>query len=100
MRGVFRSDVAWVCRSDVSRDRTTNPDISEIATYLAPASRQTCLPDTADLRAQPGQLLLDILVATIEVVDAVDEIGRASCRARVCQYVLISVVAGTLKKKR
>src|SRR3546814_16388272 len=28
------------------------------------------------------------------------EIGRASCRERVCQYVLISVVAGSLKKKR
>src|SRR3546814_13052762 len=28
------------------------------------------------------------------------EIGRASCRERVCQYVLISVVAVYLKKKR
>src|SRR3546814_14280326 len=27
------------------------------------------------------------------------QIGRASCRERVCQYVWISVVAGTLKKK-
>src|SRR3546814_18257545 len=29
-----------------------------------------------------------------------DEIGRASCRERVCQYVSISVVAVSLKKKR
>src|SRR3546814_18689228 len=29
-----------------------------------------------------------------------DEIGRASCRERVCQYVKISVVAVTLKKKK
>src|SRR3546814_12569504 len=28
------------------------------------------------------------------------EIGRASCRERVCQYVSISGVAGSLKKKR
>src|SRR3546814_12941103 len=28
------------------------------------------------------------------------EIGRASCRERVCQYVYISVVAGALKKKK
>src|SRR3546814_19516848 len=28
------------------------------------------------------------------------EIGRESCRERVCQYVEISVVAGTFKKKR
>src|SRR3546814_20304183 len=27
------------------------------------------------------------------------EIGRASCRERVCQDVLVSVVAGSLKKK-
>src|SRR3546814_16423790 len=31
---------------------------------------------------------------------AVEEIGRASCRERVCQYVLISVVAVALKKKK
>src|SRR3546814_19315139 len=28
------------------------------------------------------------------------EIGRASCRERVCQYVSISVVAGSFKKKK
>src|SRR3546814_16978652 len=28
------------------------------------------------------------------------QIGRASCRERVCQYVLISVVAVSLKKKK
>src|SRR3546814_17426175 len=28
-----------------------------------------------------------------------DQIGRASCRERVCQYVSISVVAGSLQKK-
>src|SRR3546814_12221356 len=32
--------------------------------------------------------------------DPWDEIGRASCRERVCQYVLISVVAVSLKKKK
>src|SRR3546814_15772078 len=29
-----------------------------------------------------------------------DKIGRASCRERVCQYVSISVVAVSLKKKQ
>src|SRR3546814_14756709 len=28
------------------------------------------------------------------------EIGRASCRERVCQYVWVSVVAGSVKKKK
>src|SRR3546814_1512630 len=31
---------------------------------------------------------------------ALEEIGRASCRERVCQYVYISVVAVSLKKKK
>src|SRR3546814_12573149 len=30
--------------------------------------------------------------------NSAEEIGRASCRARVCTYVSISVVAGSLKK--
>src|SRR3546814_17537756 len=30
----------------------------------------------------------------------IEEIGRGSGRERVCQYVLISVVAGSLKKKK
>src|SRR3546814_18492033 len=29
-----------------------------------------------------------------------EQIGRASCRERVCQYVLISVVAVSLKQKK
>src|SRR3546814_15603434 len=33
-------------------------------------------------------------------VEKLHEIGRASCRERVCQYVQISVVAVTLKKKK
>src|SRR3546814_9914948 len=32
--------------------------------------------------------------------NAAPEIGRASCRERVCQYVSISVVAVSLKKKK
>src|SRR3546814_18774101 len=33
-------------------------------------------------------------------IDDAIEIGRASCRERVCQYVLISVVAVSLEKKK
>src|SRR3546814_18911981 len=33
-------------------------------------------------------------------IDVDQEIGRASCRERVCQYVWISVVAESLKKKK
>src|SRR3546814_18769749 len=37
--------------------------------------------------------------ALFELTDLVGEIGRASCRERVCQYVAIPVVAVSLKKK-
>src|SRR3546814_14552350 len=49
------------------------------------------------------QLLNDTLCSTIIVDEAgqkkINEIGRASCRARGCQYVWITVVAVSLKKK-
>src|SRR3546814_12040689 len=42
-----------------------------------------------------GDILSDLGPATVGSI----EIGRASCRERVCQYVYISVVAVSLKKK-
>src|SRR3546814_19944652 len=39
-------------------------------------------------------------IAAIGAAHARFEIGRASCRERVCQYGEISVVAGTLKKHK
>src|SRR3546814_17569708 len=38
--------------------------------------------------------------AAAAFVESDDEIGRASCRERVCQYVSISVVAVSLNKKK
>src|SRR3546814_13945775 len=47
----------------------------------------------------PG--LLDIVQKSLERgFRLVAEIGRASCRERVCQYVSLSVVAVSLKKKK
>src|SRR3546814_14466560 len=40
-----------------------------------------------------------LAVAARAVVIHLEQIGSASCRERVCQTVLISVVAGLLKKK-
>src|SRR3546814_20055556 len=39
-------------------------------------------------------------IAAAVATAATAEIGRASCRERVCQYVSISVVAVSLKKKK
>src|SRR3546814_11608674 len=54
--------------------------------------------------ADPRYETLVIVIATVGIslgalLASVREIGRASCRERVCQYVLISVVAVSLKKK-
>src|SRR3546814_13967469 len=40
-----------------------------------------------------------VLQGTFDFARLADQIGRASCRERVCQYVEISVVAVSLKKK-
>src|SRR3546814_14260492 len=42
----------------------------------------------------------DIHRTTASEVFGVDQIGRASCRGRVCQYVSISGVAVSLKTKK
>src|SRR3546814_21002976 len=44
-----------------------------------------------------------VVIAVVKFKDrlaSIKQIGRASCRERVCQYVSISVVAVTLKKKK
>src|SRR3546814_19313635 len=42
----------------------------------------------------------DMRIAQEEIFGPVLEIGRASCRERVCQYVSFSVVAVSLNKKK
>src|SRR3546814_15857401 len=47
---------------------------------------------------KPGFTTVSMIVVGSDGV-LIAEIGRASCRERVCQYVYISVVAVSLKKK-
>src|SRR3546814_880299 len=55
--------------------------------------------DTAPIHAD-APLFVDQSTESAILVTGIKEIGRASCRERVCQYVRISVVAGSLKKKK
>src|SRR3546814_20815590 len=60
---------------------------------------------TRPLRGGARGTQIDAALATIGRLALVDleasgEIGRASCRARVCKYVSISVVAVSLKKQQ
>src|SRR3546814_19503080 len=58
-------------------------------------SARVLAPGRAPLRT-PGEY--PELRCPFAVPVIVREIGRASCRERVCPYVLFSVVAGTFKK--
>src|SRR3546814_11476503 len=63
--------------------------------------RAEAVPDAAQLQADhAGTDDAQALGHLVDIQRADVEIGRASCRERVCQYVQITVVAGTLKKKQ
>src|SRR3546814_13787582 len=55
--------------------------------------------ETGNLMFRKTARNVNLPAATCGRVCVVEEIGRASCRDRVCKYVLISVVAGSLNKK-
>src|SRR3546814_11832312 len=56
----------------------------------------------AEMLQMMSEVLLPLEVSedTIGLAAIREEIGRASCRERVCQYVSISVVPVALKKKQ
>src|SRR3546814_12848935 len=62
-----------------------------------PNRRVTVNLAPADLPKEGGRFDLPIALGILAA--SVQKIGRASCRERVCQYVVIAVVAGALKKK-
>src|SRR3546814_11050148 len=51
-------------------------------------------------RSNGGLGVVELHSAMIGYRYAIGQIGRASCRERVCQYVYISVVAVSLKKEK
>src|SRR3546814_14201668 len=87
-----------VCSSDLAA--TTAEALNEIDLGLwsgrnfdaLAADKDWALWNTARAHARPpgGEAMIEVQAR---------EIGRASCRERVCQYVSISVVAGLLKKQ-
>src|SRR3546814_15749142 len=53
-----------------------------------------------DLHMNRRDFIKTVAAGSAATLAAEKQIGRASCRERVCQYVSISVVAGSLKKKK
>src|SRR3546814_19569332 len=70
------------------------------ATRLRMASEASSRRDTIGEATGSSRLANPFPTACTGLVDAIlPKIGSASCRERVCQYVYISVVAVTYKKK-
>src|SRR3546814_16564982 len=95
-----------VCSSDLTMTMTGAPDAhfySEVryrgakSVVIAPDYNEAA--KFADLWLHPKQGTDAALALALGHV-VLREIGRASCRDRVCQYVYISVVAVSLQKKQ
>src|SRR3546814_13823725 len=57
------------------------------------------LPDPGAVRRNAKAMKATLAPFGIQAEQILQQIGRASCRERVCQYAQISVVAGSLKKQ-
>src|SRR3546814_13816145 len=90
----FYPTPAAVTRALIGAERRALFDACDIANPVwEPCGRGGAI--TAEMEAAGFRTIATDLIAD----PAHREIGRASCRERVCQYVLISVVAVSLKKK-
>src|SRR3546814_18305904 len=68
--------------------------VDYVNNYLAPIFEKENPGDTVKaVGTGPGD------AGSQKIIERLQEIGRASCRGSVCQYVSISGVAGSLKKK-
>src|SRR3546814_18551741 len=80
-------------------------DLLQVVVLVARDQRLDLLADEARLglavpQAPQAELLALLVLGPQRLAEAaLVEIGRASCRERVCQYVSISVGSGSLKKK-
>src|SRR3546814_13181131 len=84
-----------VCSSDLPLRLTDCSLITDGAAAIVLASAQRAKQFRRDVLIRAASQVNDFLPIAPR-----DQIGRAACRERECQYVWISVVAGSLKKKK
>src|SRR3546814_14490743 len=90
-----------VCSSDLT-DASLKSLVSGVcAAVAAVALGQIAPAQAAGWPERPVQVIVPWSAGGgTDATGRIIEIGRASCRERVCQYVYISVVAVSLKKKK
>src|SRR3546814_21126797 len=86
-----------VCSSDLTVRRLAR---GLAALGVRPGDRVVLVSENRPEWAMDDLAIMAAGAVTVPAYTTNTEIGRASCRERVCQSVEISVVAGALKKKR
>src|SRR3546814_14844870 len=96
-----------VCSSDLGRDPAFHAEPLDLTRPPAPVkTAAAAIAVRPMISVPPGSEAIKAVTAPDSIDEAHrlldagrNEIGRASCRERVCQYVSISVGAVSLKKK-
>src|SRR3546814_13617759 len=101
---VDRHDTALACNLALRRDRPVPEDRLLAMHRITVIETQLRHGDSETARENGSQRWHDLLIDLMDEGQFVPvegiQIGRASCRERVCQYGSISVGAGSLKKKK
>src|SRR3546814_11542905 len=88
--------LAKKCRQPFRRKNEQSPTKN---THTPNIRTETRRPGTSSDMRSTKKILALTFIDTLLSSQRTRKIGRASCRERVCQYVYISVVAVSLKKK-
>src|SRR3546814_19346652 len=98
---VCSSDLVRIATPAKRKHRSRSTRRNGAAARIKPDPTKNRCPTHPDSCQRRGPLFHIVgRIASARPPLAVEEIGRASCRERVCTCVYISVVAGKLQKKR
>src|SRR3546814_16295781 len=90
-----------VCSSDLIAISIDGPPLLPVRMWLSWGEATNRIAEAVGLAAAAGETGLNWqgLLPPGDYYLSITHIGRASCRERVCQYVMISVGVVSLKKK-
>src|SRR3546814_16216569 len=97
-----------VCSSDLGRGKVLRAFDGQDETALGRFGQEKLAWIERETTRRNAELYVDVSkhfihglhLPFVRALPDLGKIGRASCRERVCQYVVIPVVAGSIKKKK